>query len=328
MKRKGFVAFTRVAMLAFIVLTMLFSSCYYPEIDHSEWDISQKTKDSLSYLQKHHYTLNANFKVIADSLPLEQLPVKDVYRQVYKGDRIVVAEFMTQSSDSVDSLWVKVARDQNTQGWIRESELLTGVMPTDSISQFIHLFSSSHTLYFLAVFIVFSIYIFVRAILRKQVRLVYFNDIDSVFPMLLCVMVAISATFYGTLQTFVPDTWKHFYYNPSINPLRLPLLLGAFVVSVWSTIIIAVAVLDDLFRQLKFLTAIFYLLGLLTGCIICYLLFIFTTSFYVSYLLLAILIYLFIRRVRVTPGYKFRCGDCGTKLKEKGICPHCGAINT
>ena len=83
----------------------------------SDWDIPQRTRDSLTYLTEHHYTLNANFKVEADSLPLEQLPVKDVFRNVYKGERIVVAEFMTQPGDSIDSLWVKVAHNQEVHCW-------------------------------------------------------------------------------------------------------------------------------------------------------------------------------------------------------------------
>lgn len=32
----------------------------------------------------------------------------------------MVAEFMIQPADSVDSVWVKVARDQETMGWVHE----------------------------------------------------------------------------------------------------------------------------------------------------------------------------------------------------------------
>ena len=45
---------------------------------------------------------------------------------------------MIQPADSVDSVWVKVARDQETMGWVHEKELLEKVVPVDSVSQFIH----------------------------------------------------------------------------------------------------------------------------------------------------------------------------------------------
>ena len=302
-------------------------SCHYPAPDMSGWDIPQRTKDSLSYLATHHYTLNTNFEVKADSLPLEQLPIKEEFRKVYQGDRVVVAEFMTQPADSIDSLWVKVARDQETQGWIRESELLKHVVPTDSISQFIYLFSDVHATYFLIIFILFTLSFFYVAISKKKVRLVYFNDIDSVFPMLLCVLLAFSATLYGTMQTFLPEMWQHFYFNPSLNPFELPLILGVFVASIWLIIVVSLAVLDDLFHQVSFSTACFYLLGLMSVCIFCYLFFIFTTSYYIGYLFFFLFLLAFIRRMGKGTSYRYRCGNCGAKIRGKGECPNCGAIN-
>lgn len=310
----------------YLFILLLLGSCRYPAPDTSDWDIPQRTKDSLDYLVEHHYTLNMNFEVIADSLSLEQLPIKDAFRQLYKGDKVVVAEFMMKP-DSIDSLWVKVARDQQTQGWIRESDLLKQVVPVDSVSQFIHLFSSTHTTYFLIIFILFCAYAVWRAVRKQKIQLVYFDDIDSVFPMLLCVLLAFSATIYGTMQTFYPETWQHFYFNPSLNPFKLPLILGVFVASIWLIIIVALAVLEDLFHQVSMITAFFYLLGLLSVCIFCYLFFIFTTSYYIGYLFLLLFVWLFIRKLRVGTGYLYRCGHCGAKMKTKGECLHCGAIN-
>ena len=305
---------------------LLLASCHYPKPDMSDWDIPQRTKDSLAYLAEHHYTLNANFEVTSDSLPLEQLPIKGEFRQLHKGDKVVVAEFMTQT-DSIDSLWVKVARDQETQGWIRESDLLKQVVPVDSISRFIHLFSSTHATYFLIVFILFCLYVVWRAVRKQKIKLVYFNDIDSVFPVLLCVLLAFSATLYGTMQTFYPDTWQHFYFNPSLNPFRLPFLLSIFVTSIWLIIVVMLAVLEDLFHQVSLLTAFFYLLGLLSVCIFCYLFFIFTTSYYIGYLFLFLFVFIFIRKLRAGTDYLYRCGNCGAKMKNKGECPHCGVLN-
>ena len=72
--------------------------------------------------------MNSNFEVTSDSLLLQQLPLIDVL-PVYKGEKLVVAEFMVQAADTVDSVWVKVARDQETMGWVREGELLKKVVP-------------------------------------------------------------------------------------------------------------------------------------------------------------------------------------------------------
>lgn len=309
------------------LLVMVLASCHYPRPDMSSWDIPQKTKDSLNYLTEHHYTLNANFLVRSDSIALEQLPVKDTYKSVFHGDRLVVAEFMTQPGDSIDSLWVKVARDQDTQGWIRESELLQQVVPTDSISQFIYLFSDTHAVYFLLIFIVFALFYLFRAIRKKKLQLVYFNDIDSIFPLLLCMLMAFSATLYESMQIFVPDTWEHYYFNPHLSPFKLPFILGVFVAGLWLIIVVALAMLDDLFRQVNVATAFFYLLGLSSVCIFIYLFFTFTVYLYVGYLFFALFIFICCKRLKRGTSYKYRCGKCGAKLREKGECPYCGAIN-
>lgn len=313
----------------FLLAGMLaaFSSCRYPVPDMTDWDIPTRTKDSLSYLATYHYTFDANFIVSSDSLLLEQLPVKEEYLPVYRDDRLVVAEFMVQPADSADSVWVKVARDQVTQGWIRQKDLLRNIVPSDSVSQFIHLFSNVHSVYFLLIFILFVCLFLVRAVYKKRVLLVYFNDIDSIFPILLCLLTALAATLYGTLQTFYPDTWEHFYFNPGLNPFKLPFILGLFMAVLWISIVVFLAVLDDLFHQASFSTACFYLLGLLSVCIFCYLFFTFTTSFYIGYVGLGYLFYVSIRRIRKGTSYRYRCGQCGTKIREKGECPRCGAIN-
>lgn len=316
----------RIAITLFL-LPFLLGSCYYSAPRMDGWDISERARDSLTFFVGHHYTLNTNFEVQADSIPLEQLPVVGLFKNVHKGDRLVVAEFQINSEDSIDSVWVKVARDQDTQGWIRESELLEQVVPVDSVSQCIRWFSDVHAVYFVAVFVVFTLLVLLRAFLKKQLRLVYFNDIDSIFPLLLCVLMAFSATLYASMQTFVPETWKHFYYNPSLNPFRLPLILSIFVASVWAIIVIALAVLEEVFRRVSLSTAVFYLMGLASVCILCYLFFTVTVPFYIGYGFFLLLLVLFVRKAVRNSAYKYRCGSCGVKLRELGECPHCGAIN-
>jgi hypothetical protein len=95
--------------LLFLVLAILMA-CQYPSPVTPSGDMPQKKRDSVNYLMERHYTLNSNFEVTSDSLMLQQLPLVDVL-PVFKGERLVVAEFMIQAADSVDSVWVKVARD-------------------------------------------------------------------------------------------------------------------------------------------------------------------------------------------------------------------------
>lgn len=314
--------------LCLLALLLLASSCHYtrPQLDDSV--LSREARDSLVCLYEHHYTRNTNLEVYADSVRLACLPVKDCYNLLRRGDRVVVAEVAIHPADSVDSVWVKLAHSQEVQGWLREGEMMRAFVPTDSLSQAIHLFSDTHASYFLAVFALFVAVWLLRAFRRKQLQLVYFNDIDSVYPLLLCLLMATSATIYESMQVFVPDTWLHFYFNPTLSPFRVPPVLSLFLFSIWLFVVVLLAVLDDLFRQLSAAAAIFYLLGLASCCIFCYFFFILTTSVYVGYLFLAAFFCLFLKRLRISlRASRYRCGRCGQKLMQKGVCPHCGAVN-
>ena len=130
-----------------VVCLLLFTACHYPRPDLQKEGMSDQVKDSLTYLAERHYTYNTNFEVQADSVVLERLPVKDSFISLYRGDRVVVAEFAIHPADSVDSVWVKLAHSQEAQGWIREKDLIHSFVPTDSISQFIYLFSDTHASY-------------------------------------------------------------------------------------------------------------------------------------------------------------------------------------
>lgn len=326
-KKKGLCAALCYPVAGLLLSLFFFSSCHYSRPDFSSGEMSQKTKDSLNYLYERHYTWNTNLELMADSISLKYLPIKNTYIKLYRGDRVVVAEFAVHPADSVDSVWVKLAHTQNKQGWIREVELKQSFVPTDSISQGIHLFSNTHASYFVVIFALFVGVYLLRAFRRKQLQLVCFNDIDSVYPLFLCLLMAFSATIYESMQVFVPDTWEHFYFNPTLSPFKVPFILSVFLLSIWLFLVVALAVLDDLFRQLTPTAAIFYLLGLMSCCIFCYFFFILMTHVYIGYLFLALFILVFVKKVQRNSRYKYRCGHCGEKLKEKGVCPHCGAMN-
>ena len=322
-------------LLTCLSVLLLLSSCYNRgQLSPDAWDLTEQQLDSISFYTTHHYTENYNFLVRADSMPIiQQVPAEAISDMpldtlmVYRDEHLVVADITTVPADSIDSVWVKVARDQLTFGWIHERDLLTAVSPDDPISEFIDFFSDAHLLIFLVfVVMVVSVYVY-RKQRQRQAKLVHFNDIDSFYPSLLSLLVATSATLYRSIQLFEPEKWRHFYFHPTLNPFAVPTDLGLFLVSVWAIVIVAVAVLDDVRRQLPFGEAILYLLGLGATCAVAYIIFSVFTLYYIGYpLLVAYFVFAFWCYFR-RPRPRFICGRCGGLLYHKGTCPHCGAHN-
>lgn len=308
-------------LIPFLFLLALLAACHYRPMYIPE---SGEEGDS-ARINTRAYALNSNFQVEADTLWLHMLPFMDTVALV-QGDEVVVAEFDVHPQDSVDSVWVKVARDQETIGWIQERRLLENIVPVDPISRFIHLFSNAHTLPFFLVLAVFFLWFVYRAVRRKQIKLIWLNDIDSVFPLLLSLLMAIAATTYNSIQHFVPETWERYYYEPTLNPFDVPFILGFFIVCVWLIVLVGVAVLDDLFHQTKAEVAFFYLVGLVSCCIFIYVFFTYL-NIYIAYVCLAAYGAGCIRWFCKSDRYPYVCGACGAKMRAKGICPHCGALN-
>ena len=312
------------------LVSFLLCACYnHGQQSPDAWDLSKQQLDSISFSTTHHYSQNYNFLVRAKLLPLADNLGDMAFDTMYvtKGQRIVVADIKTVPTDTIDSIWVKVARDQITQGWIHESELLDGVSPDDPISQFIDVFSNTHLLVFLALCIVVGSAYAMRKLLRRRAYIVHFNDIDSFYPTLLCILMATSATAYATIQTFGAEQWRHYYFHPSLNPFNLPFTLGLFVASVWAIVIVGVAAVDDTIRRLQPSDALLYLLGLGAVCAVLYVVFSILTLYYVGYLLLPPYVVWSLWRWYRLARTPFRCGKCGTALQQKGPCPQCGSMN-
>lgn len=288
-------------------LSMMLAGCYNRgPITPDAWDLTAQQLDSISFYTTHHYTQNYNFVVTGDSLVVvaqqpEDMAIPDVVSSeietvgvemqkdsitLRKNEHIVVADIKTVPADTIDSVWVKVARDQLTFGWIHENELLAKVSPDDPISQFIDFFSDAHMLIFLAFCVVVVAAYGVRRLMKRGAKIVHFNDIPSFYPTALCLLVASSAVLYSSIQLFGPESWRHFYYHPSLNPFGMPLHLGLFVTSVWAIIIVAIATVDDVTKHLPLGSAILYLGGLLAVCAVCYVVFSITTLYYIGYPLL------------------------------------------
>jgi hypothetical protein len=290
-----------------VLLPLLLTGCYNRgPITPDAWDLTAQQLDSISFYTTHHYTQNYNFVVTGDSLVVvaqqpEDMAIPDVVSSeietvgvekqkdsitLRKNEHIVVADIKTVPADTIDSIWVKVARDQLTFGWIHENELLAKVSPDDPISQFIDFFSDAHLLIFLAFCVIVVAAYGVRRLMKRGAKIVHFNDIPSFYPTTLCLLVASSAVLYSSIQLFGPESWRHFYYHPSLNPFALPLHLGLFVSSVWAIVIVAIATVDDVAKKLPLGGAILYLSGLTAVCAVCYVVFSITTLYYLGYPLL------------------------------------------
>ncbi len=323
-----------ILLLSCWLLTL--SSCYRRPLVRPSGNVefTEKQMDSISFARTHHYTMNFNFVVSADSVMLtRQLPeemLSDLPTDsfaVRRHAQLVVADVRVLPADSVDSVWVELADVNGQFGWIHESELLERVDPDDPISQFISFFSDEHMLIFMVVFVVILVGYGLRKLLRRNAHLVHFNDIDTFYPTLLTLVVATAATAYSSVQLFVPDEWQEFYFHPSLNPFSQTTLIAFFLATVWATIIVAIAAVDDTLRHLPIGEAVLYLLGLAGICAVNYIVFTVSTLYYIGYLLLFAYIAFALWRYFTVTKSNYLCGNCGQQLKKKGVCPHCGALN-
>ena len=306
-------------LVSLLFVSLLLCGCYNRgPITPDAWDLTAQQLDSISFYTTHHYTQNYNFVVTGDSLVVvaqqpDDMSVPEVVSielesigeemkkdsiTIRRNEHVVVADIKTVPSDSIDSVWVKVARDQLTFGWIHENELLSKVSPDDPISQFIDTFSNTHLLVFMAFCILTGAAYGLRRLMRKGCKIVHFDDIPSFYPTALCLLIASSAVLYSSIQLFGPETWRHFYYHPSLNPFALPFWLGVFISSVWAIIILGLATIDDVYHSLPLADAILYLVGLGAICAVVYVVFSITTLYYIGYPLLIAYFYFAIKRVK------------------------------
>lgn len=324
------------ASLLLFLLVLLCSSCYHQNTKNINENLldSVGQNDSSHFKATHHYSSNYNFVVKADSLVLSKLQPEETLSHlqedslvVYKNDHLVVADIRIMSADSIDSVWVQVARDQQTFGWIHESNLLPNVVPDDPISLFISTFSDIHLLVFLVIIVLISVYYIMRKLLSASLPIVHLRDINSIYPTLLVLLVATSATFYASIQLFAPQVWHHFYFHPTLNPFSVPLPLNLFLLSVWAILLIGLAAIDDVRHLLPLGDAVLYLCGLAAVCAVNYIIFSVSTLYYIGYPLLIVYVYWAIKRYIKMPRIRFVCGNCGMPLEKSRRCKHCGALN-
>ena len=283
-------------MLMVFVLFFV-TSCYHRHIAKGQHaalvEYSDRQRDSISFSSTHHYTYRYNFEVAADSLMLiKQQPEEFVNHlpidsfAVRKHCLLVVSDIRIIPQDRVDSVWIQLATEDNVFGWIHESNMLSKVVPDDPISQFIMVFSNTHLLIFLIVFVLIGVSYLVKKIFTRNAPIVHFNDIDSPYPTALVLMVSLSAAFYATIQTYMPEVWRHFYFHPTLNPFAVPKVLGFFLASVWAILILAIACVDEVKNRLTLGEGILYLGGLMGMCALDYIIFSISTLYTVGYIIL------------------------------------------
>lgn len=327
--------------LPMLLVAVLMASCYSDKPQTSDAmpgrmarGYTSRQLDSISFSSTHHYTNNFNFVVKADSIVLLAQQPEELLAgmatdsfTVHRHDHVVVADIRKLPDDPVDTVWVQLATGDMRFGWVHESGMINKVVPDDPISKFISTFSDIHLLIFLIVISVIAVFYVIRMAMRRNAHIVHFNDIESFYPTLLCLLVASSATLYASIQLFNPELWRHFYFHPTLNPFSVPLLLKVFLISVWAMLIVGIAAVDDAFHQLPPAEALLYVAGLAGVCAICYIVFSLTTLYYIGYLLLAAYVAFAFRQYFRHSRARFTCGNCGAPMRQKGRCPVCGAMN-
>lgn len=300
---------TTIWQVMLLGILLMLSSCYHRHNSHQQHaamvEYSDRQLDSISFSTTHHYTNKYNFLVFKDSLELmRQQPEEyisglkvDTFA-VKKNHLLVVTDIRMVPQDSIDSVWVQLAAENNDFGWVRESKLLPRVVPDDPISEFIMTFSNVHLLIFLVVIVVIAMAYLMRKVFHSNGKIVHFNDIDSPYPVTLVLLVSISAAFYGWIQSFEPEMWRHFYFHPSLNPFAVPHLLGVFLALVWAVLIVALACVDEVYHRLTFGEGLLYLGGLAGVCALDYIIFSVLSLYYIGYVLLIAYIYFAIKAYR------------------------------
>lgn len=288
---------SRIALLPVFLALLFFVGCTGKQSrQHTQWILTQQQRDSIAFSAYHHYNVGYNFIVANDSLMLQPSPEGmdfnlDYLRDttvLHSGDDFVVTEiFRVPISDSVatDSIWLRIGTDGAPLGWVSEQKMLENSTPVDPISRFIHFFSGTHLYLFYAIVVILAIIIVHRLRHHRRIWMVHFHDVLSPYPTAFCLAMATAATLYATIQLFAPTMWEEFYFSPSLNPLGQPFLLSLFLVFVWLSMTLLLAVVFDLKDRLSFPNLISYLAGLLAWGGVIYIVLTVSIKIYIGYII-------------------------------------------
>ncbi|MBP5522824.1 MAG: hypothetical protein J6X74_01200, partial [Bacteroidaceae bacterium] len=257
--------------------------------DSTLLSLSPWQRDSLIFRLSHHYTINSNFVVKADSIMLipreGDVGIDTCY--VKEGSLIAVAAI----TDRVDTVWIKVAHDQDTMGWIAENELLKHTSPDDPISEILYALSGSRGIWMSILAAIGLGAFFIRRGKNRKLKLVRWDQMQSPYPNMLLALIALMATVYSSVQNFIPEYWQEYYFHPSLNPLVLPPIMAMLVILVWLVIITFLTVIDEVYHNFDIIDGATYIFELLGVGMIIYLAVSWTTLIYIGYLLLPVLMH-------------------------------------
>ena len=106
----------------------------------------------------------------------------------------------------------------------------------------------------------------------------------------------------------------------------LPAVMAVLVILVWLILIVFIALCMEVYNNFYFKRGVVYLMEIIGASMLAYLFISWTTQIYIGYLLFVVLAwFLWV----FYDGYvkcRYQCSNCGRKIKDKGICPHCGAL--
>lgn len=283
--------------ILFIIIAFCNSNAQNPFVSDSDSvaliDLTPTQKDSLLFRLKHHYSENFNFLVKSDSImlvPREGDIIQDTC-WVYKDELIAVAE-IKMLQDSIDNVWVKVAHDQYTMGWIPEKDLLESAIPHDQISAMIYILTNSRAFWMTALILFGILAYYLHRGESRQLYILNFKEMRSVYPFVFVALVAIMASVYSSVQCFVPEYWQEYYYHPVLSPIGLPLIMAVLLSLAWLVVIIFIAVVDEVYHHFYFVAGITYIFELLGIAMFSYLVISWTTSIYIGYTILFALLFL------------------------------------
>ncbi len=301
-----------------ILFTLFFSSCH---MSHGGRTV--------------YYKVNDNFTVKSDSLslqceePMHNRPVDTLSGCVslYEGDRFVVAQIMTIPEDSIDSVWVKLARDQTAMGWLRQNAFLENSIPDAPIPQFISALGELNRWYSAIVLLLVALLAVARWRGLLSFHMVFVHDIPSFYPSMLVLTTGAASILYAGIQKFSPEKWLLYYYHPTLNPFSPEPLIGIFVAMLWLAVVLFISAVDEVLSQLRPVDSLLYIFTLLGICLASCMLFSMADVCTANcFILLAFAVFAVRRYVKNSfPCYQ--CGRCGAKMNKKGRCERCGAIN-
>ena len=283
--------------------------------------LTQSQADSLAFRLKHHYTNNFNFVVKADTLFLvpRDDEMTDTCVVVY-GDVIAVAKIKELN----DTVWVKVARDQITMGWVAEDELLASTTPDDGISVVIDRLTGTRIIWMSALVALGIIALLIYSRRQKLGRITINGSGEALVLML---MVLALALFYTYIQTYYPEFWQEYYFHPTLNPLILPGIMAVLLSVAWAVLVLYVAFIISVYHNFYFVPGVKFIFEITGISMLLYLAVSLTSTlagWYVALALAVIIaatsVYVYFRYLR----YRYQCPKCGTLLRSKGVCPECG----